>query len=103
MEHIKINLLYHKLYGIIPVLKEDLLLEKMEISMRHISYKPLWHTLLDRDMKKEDLRIAAGLTTNMIANMGKNKGINMETLEKICNALKCEITDVIELTDELPK
>ncbi|WP_346769733.1 helix-turn-helix domain-containing protein [Galactobacillus timonensis] len=51
--------------------------------MRHISYKPLWHTLLDRDMKKEDLRIAAGLTTNMIANMGKNKGISMETLEKI--------------------
>jgi DNA-binding Xre family transcriptional regulator len=103
LEHIKINLLYRKLYGIIPVLKEDLLLEKMEISMRHISYKPLWHTLLDRDMKKEDLRIAAGLTTNMIANMGKNKGISMETLEKICDALKCEITDVIELTDELPK
>lgn len=71
--------------------------------MRHISYKPLWHTLLDKDMKKEDLRIAAGLTTNIIANMGKNKGISMETLEKICDALKCEITDVIELTDELPK
>ena len=37
----------------------------------HISYKPLWHTLLERDMRKEDLRLAAGLTTNMIANMGK--------------------------------
>lgn len=67
--------------------------------MRHISYMPLWHTLLDRNMRKEDLRIAAGLTTNMIANMGKNKGVNMETLEKICDALQCEITDVIELTD----
>ena len=42
------------------------------------------------------------LITNMIANMGKNKGVSMETLEKICDALKCEITDVIELTDELP-
>lgn len=67
--------------------------------MRHISYKPLWHTLLDRNMRKEDLRVAAGLTTNMIANMGKNKGINMDTLEKICDALQCEITDVIELTE----
>ena len=38
--------------------------------MRHISYMPLWHTLLNKNMKKEDLRIAAGLTTNMIANMG---------------------------------
>ncbi len=37
----------------------------------HISYKPLWHTLVERDMRKEDLRLAAGLTTNMIANMGK--------------------------------
>ena len=67
--------------------------------MKHISYMPLWHTLLDRNMRKEDLRIAAGLTTNMIANMGKNKGINMDTLEKICDALQCEITDVIELAD----
>ena len=37
----------------------------------HISYKPLWHTLIERNMRKEDLRLAAGLTTNMIANMGK--------------------------------
>ncbi len=33
-------------------------------------------------MRKKDLRIAAGLTSNMIDNMGKNKGISMETLEK---------------------
>ena len=70
-----------------------------ETQMRKISYKPLWHTLLDRDMIKEDLRIKAGLTTNMIANMGKNKGISMETLERICDALQCEITDVIELVE----
>ena len=38
----------------------------------HISYKPLWHTLLERDMRKEDLRLAAGTTTNMIANMSKD-------------------------------
>ena len=69
--------------------------------MRHISYMPLWHTLLNKNMKKEDLRIKAGLTTNMIANMGKNKGISMGTLAKICDALDCEITDVIELADGL--
>ena len=68
--------------------------------MKHISYMPLWHTLLDRNMRKEDLRIAAGLTTNMIANMGKSKGISMETLAKICDALQCDITDVIELSDD---
>ena len=63
----------------------------------HISYKPLWHTLVERNMRKEDLRLAAGLTTNMIANMGKGKHISMETLIKICETLDCDITDVIEL------
>ena len=41
-------------------------------------------------MRKEDLRIAAGLTTNMIANMGKGKNISMETLARICEALNCD-------------
>ena len=45
----------------------------------HISYKPLWHTLLERDMRKEDLRLAAGMTTNMIANMSKEGNRNLPT------------------------
>lgn len=66
----------------------------------YISYKPLWHTLTERNMRKEDLRLAAGLTTNMIANMGKGKHISMETLTKICETLNCDISDVIELERE---
>ena len=41
------------------------------------------------------MRLAAGLTTNMIANMGKGKHISMETLLRICKALNCDISDVI--------
>ena len=70
--------------------------------MKQISFMPLWYTLLDKNMRKEELMVAAGLTTNMIANMGKNKGISMETLARICETLQCDITDVIELVDELP-
>lgn len=66
----------------------------------YISYKPLWHTLIERNMRKEDLRLAAGLTTNMIANMGKGKHISMETLTKICETLDCKIADVIELVKD---
>ena len=47
-------------------------------------------------MRKEDLCLAAGLTTNIIANMGKGKNISMETLVRICGALNCGILDVIE-------
>ena len=63
----------------------------------HISYQPLWDTLKERGMRKEDLRLAAGLTTNMIANMGKGEHISMKTLLRICGALDCDISDVIAL------
>ena len=63
----------------------------------NISYQPLWRTLKERNMRKEDLRLAVGLTTNMIANMGKGEHISMKTLLRICGALKCDISDVIEL------
>lgn len=62
-----------------------------------ISFKPLWHTLLERGMSKEDLRIKAGLTTNAIANMGKNQNISMTTLLKICQALQCDFNGVVEI------
>ena len=65
-----------------------------------ISYKPLWHTLIERGWSKNKLRQEAGLTTNMIANMGKDNGINMETLAKICETLDCDISDVIKLVKE---
>ena len=68
----------------------------------NISYQPLWNTLKDLGMRKEDLRLAAGLTTNMIANMGKGEHISMKTLLRICEALNCEITDVIELVSDEP-
>ena len=66
----------------------------------HISYQPLWNTLKERGMRKEDLRLAAGLTTNMIANMGKGKSISMETLVRICEALNCGIMNVIKLEQD---
>ena len=54
-------------------------------------------------MHREDLRLAAGMTTNMIANMSKEgKHISMDTLARICETLNCEITDVIELVPDEP-
>ena len=51
-------------------------------------------------MRKEDLRLAVGLTTNMIANMGKGKSISTKTLVRICEVLNCGILDVIELEQD---
>ena len=56
-------------------------------------------------MRIADLRLAAGLTTNMIANMianmGKGKHISMKTLLRICGALDCDIADVIALKHDI--
>lgn len=68
-----------------------------------ISYKPLWHTLLEKGMSKEDLRIKARLTTNAVANMGKDQNISMATLLKICEALQCNVDSVIEIKDFTPE
>jgi len=60
------------------------------------SYNPLWKTLLDKNMNKTELSKTAKITTQTMADMGKNKFVNMSTLNKICNTLQCEISDVIE-------
>ncbi len=49
------------------------------------------------------MRLAAGLTTNMIVNIGKGQHISMETLLRSCKSLNCDIPDAIALEqDESP-
>lgn len=65
-----------------------------------ISYKKLWKLLIDKDMKKKDLREAAGISTASMAKLGKNENVNTEILVKICKALNCDISDIMEIVDE---
>ena len=65
-----------------------------------VSYKKLWKLLIDRDMTKTMLRKEAGITTTALAKLGKNENVNTEVLVKICSTLKCDISDIMELTDE---
>lgn len=66
-----------------------------------VSYKKLWKLLIDRDMKKEELRIAAGISTNTMAKLGKNENVNTEMLVRICAALACDIGDIMEITEKV--
>ena len=65
-----------------------------------ISYKKLWKLLIDREMKKKDLQIAAGISSASITKMGKNQNVSTETLQKVCTALNCNIADIIQMTPE---
>lgn len=63
-----------------------------------ISYTPLWKLLIDRQMNKTDLKEISGISSNVIAKMGKNQYVSLESIEKICAALECEIGDVVEFS-----
>ena len=64
------------------------------------SYKKLWKLLIDKDMKKEDLRLKAGITTTAMAKLGRNETVHMEILLKICKALDCGLDDILEIISE---
>lgn len=62
-----------------------------------ISYKKLWKLLIDKDMKKKDLQVAAGISSSSVTKLAKNENVNTEVLQKICVALECDISDIMEM------
>lgn len=65
-----------------------------------ISYNKLWKLLIDKKMNKQDLKRASGISTASIAKLGKGENITTDVLLKICRALSCDITDIMELSDD---
>ena len=61
------------------------------------SYKKLWKLLIDREMQKKELCALTGISTATISKMTKGENVTTDTLLKICTALNCDITDIVEL------
>ena len=70
--------------------------------MRKASYKRLWKLLIDKDMNKKMLAEAANISLSSLSKLAKNETVNVEILIKICNALNCEMQDIMELVSEQP-
>ena len=62
-----------------------------------VTYKKLWHILLDRDMKKKDLQEAAQLTGYAMNKLSRDENVTTEVLAKICRALDCNVDNIIEI------
>lgn len=62
-----------------------------------LCYKKLFKLLIDRDMKKKDLCEKAGISTASVTKLSNDKNVNTEILEKICEALDCDISDIVEM------
>ena len=64
-----------------------------------VSYNRLWKLLIDKNIKKSELREQAGIGTTTLAKLGKNEHVSMEVVEKICAVLRCQASDIMEFVE----
>ena len=67
---------------------------------RIICYKKLWKLLIDRGLNKVELQRLTGVSSATITKLAKNETVNTRVLIKICNVLKCDTSDIMEMADE---
>ncbi|MGD8190203.1 helix-turn-helix domain-containing protein [Brevibacillus ginsengisoli] len=60
------------------------------------TYKPLWHLLIERGMKRTDLKEVIGISPSTLAKLGKDEIVSLDVIDKICSYFECRIDDVIE-------
>lgn len=73
--------------------------DKMEAHMK-ISYKKLWKLLIDKEMMKKDLAEKANISSASIAKLGRNENVNTDILLRICEALECDVSDIMEVVED---
>ena len=63
-------------------------------------YKKLWKLLIDKNLKRTDLKKLAGISSGSLAKLGKDENVSMDVLQKICKSLNCNIGDIVDLVPE---
>ena len=64
-----------------------------------ISYNKLWKILIDKKLSKTDLKSLAGVSSNVIAKLGREESVSLDSLNKICSVLYCDIGDIMEFAE----
>jgi len=65
-----------------------------------VSYKKLWHLLIDKNMKKKELQESANLTQHTMRKLNKDEAVTTDTLAKICRCLDCSVDEIMEVLPE---
>lgn len=68
--------------------------------MRTLSYDPLWNKLIDLKLSKTELAEKAGISRGIITRMGKSKMVTLDAVLKICQALDCDVYDVVAIVPD---
>lgn len=61
-----------------------------------ITYKKLFHLLIDKKISNSQLSEKAGISLNIITRLKRDEYVSLETVEKICKALECNVEDILE-------
>ena len=65
-----------------------------------VRYYKLWKLLIDKEMKKSQLREAVGASKSTFAKLGKNENVTLPVLLNICEYLECDFGDIMEAVPE---
>ena len=65
-----------------------------------VSYKRLWHLLIDKDLTKKDLIEQAHISDYTIRKLNRGDNVTTDVLVRICHALNCQIEDIMEVLPE---
>lgn len=65
-----------------------------------INYNKLWKILIDKKMKRTDLIKQAKISSNVLARMGREQPVSLDSIEKICSYLDCKVDDILEFISE---
>lgn len=65
-----------------------------------VSYKKLFKLMIDRDLKKKDLREMASIGNSTMTKLANNENVTMEVMAKICTALNCKMDDIVDIVPD---
>ena len=65
-----------------------------------VNYNKLWKKLIDLEMSRTQMRLKAGISTKQLAKLGKNENVNTEILVKICEALSCNVDEIMDVVEQ---
>ena len=68
-----------------------------------VNYNKLWKKLIDLEMSRTQMRLKAGISTKQLAKLGKNENVNTEILVKICEALGCNVDEIMDVVEQKEK
>ena len=72
-------------------------IKRYEVIAMGVSYKKLWMLIIEKDLKKSEVREMAKISASTFSKMAKNEYVSLDVLIRLCIALECEISDIVEI------